>query len=142
MPEVEGIDKLISMIPKKRFGVFSKLGTSQLGFTNFGDDDVYFVLTDLGTLTLGVDRLADFILLSGIYRTDNVTGEMKYYREPYYITRNPRSDEQQAHRQKYGKAVEAWRDLTDEERNQYNKRAKGKRYSGWNLFYKEYLQSH
>ena len=131
MPEVEGIEKLFSDIPKKRFGVFCKLGTSQMGFTNFGDDDIYFAPPG-----------RDPILLSGIYRTDNVTGGTKYYREPYYITRNPRSDEQQAHRQKYGKAVGAWRDLTDEERNQYNKRAKGKRYSGWNLFYKEYLQSH
>ena len=141
MPEVEGIDKLLSMIPKKRFGVFSKWGMSQMGFTNFGDDDVYFILTDLGAATFGVDKFADFILLSGIYRTDNVTGEVKYYREPYYITRNPRSDEQQTNRQKYADGVAAWKALTSEEKNQYNIRAKGKRMSGYNLFLKEYMLS-
>jgi len=141
MPEVEGIEKLFSDIPKKRFGVFCKLGTSQMGFTNFGDDDVYSILTDFGTATFGVDKFADFILLSGIYRTDNVTGGTKYYREPYYITRNPRSDEQQTNRQKYADGVAAWKALTSEEKNQYNIRAKGKRMSGYNLFQKEYMLS-
>ena len=141
MPEVEGIDKLLSMIPKKRFGVFSKWGMSQMGFTNFGDDDVYSILTCLGVAAFGVDKFADFILLSGIYRTDNVTGEVKYYREPYYITRNPRTDEQQTNRQKYADGVAAWQALTSDEKNQYNIRAKGKRMSGYNLFLKEYMLS-
>ena len=130
MPEVQGIEKLFSDIPKKRFGKFNQLGMVHLGFSNLGDEDIYFAPEGRTP-----------ILLSGIYRTDNVTGETKYYREPYYITRNPRSYEQQANRQKYADGVAAWQALTSDEKNQYNIRAKGKRMSGYNLFLKEYMLS-
>ena len=130
MPEVEGIEKLFSDIPKKRFGKFNQLGMIHLGFSDLGDDDIYFAPPG-----------RDPILLSGIYRTDNVTGEMKYYRQPYRIVKNPRSYEQQANRQKYADSVAAWKALTNDEKNQYNIRAKGKRMSGYNLFQKEYMLS-
>ena len=142
MPEIQGFEKEFSFVPRKRLGRFSRFGTSQFGFTNYGDDDIYLVKSEYGIACYGKDDFGDLFLFSGIYRTDNVTGKTKYYREPYYITKNPRYENQQAHRQKYGKAVEAWKDLTKEEKDVYNKRAKGKRYSGWNLFYKEYLLSH
>jgi len=130
MPEVTGIKKLFSLWAKGKALRYNQYATSQFGHSWFGDEDYYFPVPG-----------GDPILISGIYRTDNVTGQTRNYREPYYITRNPRTELQQAHRQKYGEAVGAWRGLTPEEKNQYNVRAKGKRYSGWNLFYKEYLES-
>jgi hypothetical protein len=141
MPEVEGIDKFISVIPRKRFGIFCKYGTSQYGFSKYGDNDIYFIRTCYGVAIYGFDIFADVIPLSGIYRTDNVTGETKVYREPYYITRNPRTSAQQAQRQKFGNAVRAWQALTQNDKNVYNTRAKYKPYSGYNLFLKEYLSS-
>jgi len=142
MPEVTGIDTLLSIMPKKRFSKFRLFGTSQSGFTRYGEEDIYLFFTEFGNTTLGVDKFANILLLSGIYRTDNVTGKTKIYREPFYITKNPRTVPQQAHRQEYGEAVESWRLLTNEQKQVYNKRAVGKRCSGWNIFYKEYLLSH
>lgn len=130
MPEIFGIQKLFSDLPRKRLGVFRKLGTFQLGFSNLGDDDIIFKHEKLGD-----------IILTGIYRTDNVKGYTTYYREPYYIPKNPRTAKQQAQRQKYAAGVAAWQNLTNEQKAIYNKRAKGRRYSGYHLFLKEYLLS-
>lgn len=142
MPEVTGIDKLFSVFPKKKFSLFRLFGTSQFAHSNYGTDDLYFNRTGYGKASFGADLFANIIMLSGIYRTDNVTGTTKFYREPFYITKNPRLPDQQANRQKYAAAVLAWKGLTQEEKNQYNKRAIGKRMSGYNLFLKEYLLSH
>ena len=142
MPEVVGIDKLLSVFPKKRFGLYRLFGTSQFAHSNYGEDDIYFNRTGYGLASFGVDIFADIIMLSGIYRTDNVTGITRFYREPFYITKNPRYVPQQANRAKMAAAVLAWKALTQEQKNQYNKNAIGKRMSGYNLFLKEYLLSH
>lgn len=142
MPEVKGIDKLLSVIPKKRFGKFNQYATSQFGFSCYSDDDIFYRLTGFGDSVFGLDNYANILPLSGIYRSDNVTGETKYYREPYYITKNPQSPDQQVQRQKYADSIIAWKALTQDQKNVYNERAKFKNYSGYNLFQKEYLLSH
>ena len=131
MPEVTGIEKLFSIWAKKKALRFNQYATSQFGHSWFGDEDYSFPVPG-----------KDPILISGIYRTDNVTGETKNYREPYYITKNPRTDFQQTNRAKMAAAVLAYQGLTPEERVLYYKRAIGKRLSGYNLFLREYLKSH
>ena len=142
MPEVEGIDKLLSAIPKKRFSKFREFGTSQSGFTRYGEEDLYLFFTEYGNTILGVNQYANILLLSGIYRTDNVTGTTKFYREPFYITKNPRTVPQQANRQEVTDANADWQLLTEQQKKVYNERAIGKKMSGYNLFIKEYLLSH
>ena len=142
MPEVTDIDTMLSTMPKKRFSKFREFGTSQMGFSDYGLEDIYLFFTEYGNTTSGVDKYANILLLSGIYRTDNVTGKTKIYREPFYITKNPRYGPQQANRQKYANGVSAWKLLTQEQKNAYNKRAIGKRFFGYHLFLKEYLLSH
>lgn len=131
MPEIQGIEKLLSVTPAKRFGRFRIYGTGQFGFSVYGEEDIYFQPPG-----------RDPILLSGIYRRDNVTGKVKYYRSPYYIVGNPRTELQQANRQKYADGVLAWQNLTDEQKIPYNIKSKGKHMSGYNVFLKEYLLSH
>ena len=142
MPEVEGIDKLLSNVPRKRFGKFNQYGTLQYGFSHYGDDDIFLCLTGYGDSTYGIDHYGNILSLSGIYRTDNVTGKTKYYCEPYYIPKNPNSPDQQVQRQKYADGVLAWQDLTQFQKNVYNQRAKFLDMSGYNLYLKEYLLSH
>jgi hypothetical protein len=131
MSEIRGLERIFSLIAKKKFGQFNQYGTSQYGWSHYGDEDIYFDCGEFGK-----------ILLSGIYRTDNVKGYLTYYREPYYIPRNPRTAAQQVWRSVFAQAVFAWQGLTDEQKMTYNERAKGKRMSGYNLFIREYLLSH
>jgi len=130
MSEILGIEKLFSVVPKKRFGRFNQFGTSQFGLSNFGDEDIYLVRPPKNP-----------ILLSGIYRAINLSGKTRYFREGYYITKNPRTAPQQANRQKYADGVLAWQNLTNEQKAVYNLRARFKGFSGYNLFLKEYLLS-
>lgn len=142
MPEIFSCEKLISSAAKRKFGRFCRLGTIQLGQTNFGDDDIYFAPCELGNFALGQDILGSVTVYSGIYRTDNVSGYTRHYREPYYITKNPRSIPQQSTRTNFAGAVAAWQALTSEEKQVYNSRTIGKSLSGYNLFLREYLFSH
>ena len=140
MAEIFGIEKLLSFIPKKKFGKFCKFGTSQLGFSRFGDEDIVFISNEYGVLYFGLDIFGDMIPFSGIYRTDNVSGYTRYYREPYYITKNPRYEDQQAWRGTFADAISAWQDLTPEQQEVYNKRAKNKNFTGYNLCIKETIE--
>ena len=142
MPEVTGIDRLLSIIPKKRFSKFRLFGTSQSGFTRYGEEDLFLVFTEFGNTTLGVDKFANILLLSGIYQTGKASGTTKVYRLPFCIVKNPRTVPQQANRQKMADAVAAWQLLTNEQKQVYNKRAVGKKLFGYQLFLKEYLLSH
>ena len=46
---------------------------------------------------------------------------------------------QQEKRATYGVAVGDWQNLTSDQKAVYDARAKGKNFSGWNLFLKEYI---
>ena len=142
MPEIHGVEKLLSAYPRGRFGRFRLYGTSQFGFTVYGEEDIICFPDRYDPLGQGRTPKLEPINFSGIYRSDNVTGKTKYYKEPYYITKNPRTVPQQANRQKYADGVLAWQALTTEQKAVYNISAKGKRMSGYNLFLKEYLLSH
>jgi hypothetical protein len=77
----------------------------------------------------------------GIYQTmptskGRITKRLKLY-SPF----NPRTEAQQANRQKITNAVLAWQNLTDEQKNLYNERAIGKPFTGYNIFIKEHLLS-
>lgn len=78
----------------------------------------------------------------GIYQRQPTSKGQIVRRLKLYAPTNPQTEAQQANRQKVADAVEAWQALTDEQKNQYNTRAKRRPFSGYNLFVKEYLKSH
>lgn len=79
---------------------------------------------------------------AGIYQRQPTSKGQIVRRLKLYAPTNPRTEAQQANRQKIADAVEAWQGLTEEQRNQYNKRARFQPFTGYNLFIKEYLKSH
>lgn len=141
MPEIEGIEKLFSFVPRKKFGQFNQYGTIQYGWSHYGDGPIYMIIDKGPPVQYFLDNAGNPLDFCGIYRTDNVSGYTRYYREPYYITRNPRSPDQQANRQKFADAMNTWQALTPEEKLIYYQRAKGKKLLGHNLFLREYLLS-
>lgn len=61
------------------------------------------------------------------------------YIKAYAVPSNPRTERQQANRDRFGGAKERWRELTDAARAAYERRAKKERISGWNLFVREHM---
>ena len=132
-------ERLFSTAPKKRFGKYNLLGMVQLGFSNLGDSDIYFIRAPLGIFVLGLDQLGDSILLSGVYQEKTRWPGWPFSREKYYIPKNPRTDPQQTNRGKFAAAVAAWQSLTPEQKKAYNKKAVGKHMSGYNLYLSEFM---
>lgn len=139
MAKVEGVEKLFSARPSGCFGKFNQFGISQLGFSLFGDSDVIFPRGEFGSSVLGDSFFGDMILLSGIYQNRTAWDHVPISREKYYIPKNPRSDLQQANREKMAIAVAAWQALSSEEKKVYNQNAVGLHMSGYNLFLSKYL---
>lgn len=79
--------------------------------------------------------------MGGIYRMTKVKDRRVCQRLPYYEPTNPQTAEQQAWRANFANAVAAWQNLTEEQKDVYNEKAKGKNYSGYNLFLSQFLLS-
>lgn len=57
-----------------------------------------------------------------------------FYIRAHCIPRNPRTASQQKNRSAFAEAVKLWRELPPEEKSEYNRIAKGKPLSGYNMF--------
>lgn len=141
MPEISDVEKLLSFSSGKRLGKHREYGRGMFAFSNFGDSDLFLEISSFGVSSFGENLFGEHIVFTGIFRRNNASGTVKYYREPYYTPKNPRSIPQQAQRSKLADGVVAWQALTPTQRNQYNISARGKGMSGYNLFLKNYLLS-
>jgi hypothetical protein len=73
-------------------------------------------------------------LQNGIYQMRRRPGGAICVREAFYDPGPPADPDQIAAQEKFADAVLAWQGLTQEQKNQYNKKAYGKHMSGYNLF--------
>jgi len=142
VPEIKEFEKLFSSLARQQFGRPCHYGHIFFGNTNYGDEELFFSRCEFGKRDYGDFKCGDLIIFSGIFRTDNVTGKTKHYREPYYITKNPRYENQQNWRGVFADAIAAWQGLTQEQKNHYNDIAEGRKKSGYNLYLREYLLLH
>lgn len=101
-------------------------------------------------ITVGSDYLlqVDMLVLTGfplgsmeargkfrdkIFAVQKGTQYIKSYRKPF----NPQTPNQQTNRTKWKDIAHQWQELSDSEKEAYNLRAKGKSFSGFNLFVRE-----
>ncbi len=78
----------------------------------------------------------------GIYQMRMTKQGKKPIKMKFYTPTNPQTPTQEANRQKFADAVSEWQSLTETEKKAYNDRAKDLQLFGWNLFIREYYQSH
>ena len=130
MPEIIGMEKLASLLARKRLGRHREYGRGMFAFSVYGEEDEFISTSGGGQ-----------IQTTGIYKKQFLGDRKLNYRLPYYIPYNPRTGPQQTNRQGLADGVAAWQLLTDEQKAVYNKRTLGRGMSGYNLFLKEYLLS-
>jgi len=126
MAELKALESLFSLSAHKKIGRVSFYGRSFFGFSYYGQDKT--------TMENGT-------VISGVFRERVSYGKRIKEILPFMYPSNPRTEEQQANRQKIADGVLTWKNLTEEEKSVYNKEAIGKRMSGYNLFLSEYLKS-
>ncbi len=113
-------EKGIGFQIRKKLGFPPLYGEREYGNFRYGEDDKFY----------------------GIYQVRSRYGSQVVVKEKFYTPTNPQTVAQQAWRQVYADSIVAWQALTDNQKEQYNIKAKFKPYSGYNLFQKEYLLSH
>jgi len=121
---------------------FSKLQFSKGSFSFIGEDKAKFMLAWQLRKKLGKLGSPDPLGVYGIYRVRSIKGTQRTEKMPFYKPTNPRTPAQQANRQKFADAMFAWKNLTELEKERYNKEAKSKMLFGWNVFIKEYFAMH
>lgn len=91
---------------------------------------------------LGKPDAPDPLNINGIYQVRTQNGTHQTVKMKFYRPTNPRTEAQQANRQKFADAMSAWGLLTPEQKLAYNKEAKKYQTFGWCLFIRKYYQTH
>lgn len=78
----------------------------------------------------------------GIYQKRTENGKSFIIKERFYSPKDPKSAGQLAQRNKFRNGYIAWGDLTELQKEEYNKRGSKIGQMGQNIFLKEYLNSH
>jgi hypothetical protein len=128
-------------------GAENKLGGNRCfgqiipGDSYFGDGPLVFKCKQEAPRTPGQPLHNDNIEIDGVYQTRHKESGKSTWRIGWFVTKNPRTIPQQANRGKFGNAVAAWHELTDEQRAVYNIESKNTRGTGFNLFIKKYMSA-
>jgi len=93
-----------------------------------------------GRIAFGYTRLGFYHWLCGIYQKKYYYGKPHISRQRFTWGSNPRTLAQQNWRFVLAYGLVLWRALDSAQKLKYNKRAKGKIMSGYNLFLREWLQ--
>ena len=117
MVVVNGLDRLYSFAARKKFGLPNFFGGAWYGVSVYGDD----------------------IEMSGVYQERHYNKKRVSVRMRHMFPANPRTEKQQAWRNLFRLGVNTWHDLTDNEKELYNERAKRYHFEGFNLFLREWL---
>jgi len=110
-------EKMLGPCPRKRLGFSEDFGSAYFGFSFFGLHNPF----------------------SGTYQKVYIYGESLFVKNPIYFLTDRPSSGQIALRYQFRRAVKGWQSLTQEQKNVYNMRSKGKNYSGYNLYISEHM---
>lgn len=127
---------------KKKLGRSYNFGRRLHGWFKYGEEERILGRSQYGYASYGKDIYGNARGIYGIYRIQPMLGGQVIIKQDFYIPSNPQTEPQQANRQKYADALLSWQGLTDDQKDVYNKKAKYKKYSGYNLYLSEYLLSH
>ncbi len=96
----------------------------------------------LGHFTLGWSELGEINMALGVYQRRRTKQGKKSIHMRYTWPKNPQTQKQQDWRQIFADAMDAWKNLTDAEKEVYNNARYPEGMNGHNRFVREYLQEH
>lgn len=128
-----------SMEVHKKIGGDCGAGNMMAGSSYAGDEPKFIALYQAGNFAVGIAQAGDCDEINGIYHRRNKGGEKIIAKLKWYVTKNPRTENQQANRQKFAQAIASWQGLTEVQKAVYNLRMKNQRGTGFNLYLREYM---
>lgn len=124
-----------------KIGRGTEYGRRRYGWVHYGQESPVEGPRQYGYYRYGGSGYGEAWTKWGIYQRDTKTRSQRIRKGVFYIPNNPRTEAQQANRNKFIAALTAWHALTDEQKAVYNERAKGKSMTGYNVFVKQYMLS-
>jgi len=124
-----------------KIGRATEYGRRRYGWVHYGQEAPVEGPRQYGYYRYGGSGYGEAWTKWGIYQRDTKTGHQRIRKGVFYIPNNPQTEAQQANRNKFKAALTAWHALTDEQKQVYIERAKGKSMTGYNVFVKEYMLS-
>jgi len=134
------MDNLYSMQAWGLFGKTAQVGEMLMGDNCIGVQNAYISRCEMGTITAGDNIVGDIDEFNGIYQRRHSEKGIVIAKQKWWVSKNPRTEPQQANRGKFADAIAAWHDLTDDEKSFYNQKSKGKRKTGFNIFIAAYMR--
>lgn len=152
MVSVNPIDTLLGMQVRKKVGRATQYGRSIRGYLHYGEEQPVLGPGQYGVASPGKERYGQVQMPWGVYRVrhvrekffeagDKERGEQYIQKNEFYIPANPQSVPQQTNRAKYAAAIVGWQGLTSSQKDVYNKKAEGKKMSGFNIYIREHMLS-
>ena len=133
--------KLYSMSAWGKMGKTAQVGEMQMGDNVVGVQNAFISRCEFGTITPGDNIVGDLDEFNGIYQRRHSENGIVVAKQKWWVSKNPRTIDQQGNRSKFAEAIDEWHNLTDEERSFYNNESKGKRKTGFNIFIAEYMRT-
>ena len=129
------------------FGISGKLGRPYFigerlySNFNYGEEEYQIDRNEIGVRLYSSVLYGTDDVRIGIYQRRHNKGKKINARLKFYTPANPKTAPQQAWRTVFANGMVAWANLTGEQKDVYNERAKKYQLHGVNLFLKEYLNS-
>ena len=141
MVVVVGPDKLLSSSAVGKLSKPCYYATAQYGLSEYGQEDMSIPIFEFGKIVFGDCEFGSLRQLSGIFQTKETDGKLTDYRRRHFISKNPRTEDQQNWRQVFQDGVGEWNLLSDAQKKVWNDKALDLELYGFNLFMKDYLLS-
>jgi len=141
MTKVEATKRVNDFGLVGRLGQGYQYGEKIYGRGHYGDEEIYNPASENGRKINGDYYFGDMDNIWGFYQRRHKKGKVICARLKFYTPKNPNSAGQQTQRNKFKDGMIAWDNLTQNQKNVYNERAKKIKIHGVNLFLREYLNS-
>lgn len=135
------MDNLYSMQAWGKIGITGYYGECQFGENNIGLESRFISRCDYGKFQFGEGPVGDIDEFNGIYQRRHDGERVFCVKQKWWVSKNPRTENQQANRTKFAEAIAAWHELTPEQQMLYNLQSKYKRKTGFNIFIAEQMRA-
>lgn len=141
MAKVESTEQVFSFGITGKLGQAWEYGEKINGMARYGNTEHQIDKKENGIREYGQVKYGENDTRIGIYQRRHKEKKVIYSRLKFYIPKNPQTTPQQAHRTIFINGMSEWKNLTQEQKNAYNKKAHKKHLHGVNLFLREYLKT-
>lgn len=141
MAKVESTEHVFSFGITGKLGHAWEYGEKINGMAQYGNREYQINKNENGVREYGKVKYGTNDIRIGIYQRRHKESKVIYNRLKFYIPKNPQTIPQQAQRTIFTNGMIAWKNLTQEQKNAYNKKAHKKHLHGVNLFLREYLKT-